>query len=271
MLQGKLAVAVTFFYNEDRLDYLKKTCSSLSSFASEVTLFIVTNTDESKHHDKIISQMPNGLLVEIKVPKLLGHPFLLTWAHFSIFKNNHLLDNYDYFMYLEDDIYLNSQNISYWARSSEFLSKFGLIPAFIRYEIIGQKRYATDWIKKSSLRRLKIIKSNTSYLFFQSPYPYQGMYLLANSNLREFFDSPASNPDRAITGWGIREKATQGATFVNIPPDRRHRLAVGFDASLGVVDEGALVHHLPNNYALDCSTRFASIEVQNIITSRLLF
>ena len=42
--------------------------------------------------------------------------------------------SHSHFMFLEDDIIINNENIYYWLFFRKILKKFKLIPGFIRYE-----------------------------------------------------------------------------------------------------------------------------------------
>jgi len=41
----KLAIAITFFYSESRLEYLKLMSSEFSELAKEVSIFVITNSN----------------------------------------------------------------------------------------------------------------------------------------------------------------------------------------------------------------------------------
>ena len=120
-------------------------------------------------------------------------------------------------MYLEDDIQIAPHNINYFLRGYHELSELGFYPSFIRYEVncINKRWYATDITKLLQFKKLSKIELTFDYVSLNSPQPYQGMYLMNQEMMSEFFNSPASSPD--FGSWHIREKATQALTFVDVP------------------------------------------------------
>lgn len=108
----KLIIAVTFYYVEDRLKYLSAISQNFSNLANDVQVFIVTNTTDKNHHEKIITSLGENLTADICVPTFLGHPYLLTWCHLTIFREQYEQDEtITHFMYLEDDILIRPDNI----------------------------------------------------------------------------------------------------------------------------------------------------------------
>lgn len=241
----KLAIAVTFFYREDRLRFLKEASRDFSSLAREVGIWIVTNSPEREVAEKIRAIIPDANVVS---PVLLGHPYLLPWSHLALFRD--LIRNkmgFSHFLYTEDDLYVKKENVVYWLEAEELLTPFGLIPGFVRFEYRPDgQRVATDITQTHNYNDMPRVEARSySYVGFNKP--YQGMYLMNRPMMEEFFSSESSSPTHPVK-WGIREKATQGLVWEKVPPGAYSRSFVGFRRFYGL-DERALVHHLPNNYA----------------------
>jgi hypothetical protein len=263
---SNLIVCITFHFSFDRLKYLEKVTSSLDSLANNVKLIIVTNTDNSFDLE-IMQTYVKTKLFTITVSPNLAHPFLLAEEHINIFRNQFEADDsLSHFMYLEDDIYVNINNINYWLTAREDLRKFGLIPSFLRYEIPEGKSEikSTDVIRSESLKSIPKIKLNSQYWYINMNNPYQGMYLL-DRELAKLYLFGRHKLDKRYKKWGTRERAASGLTFVNVPKSFFSRNLVGFCLNNFCIDSNALIHHLPNNYANNSKTAFGKLKVSELI------
>jgi hypothetical protein len=264
----KLCVGVSFHYNANRLGFLKQTLSNLPALADEVEVHVFTNASEDSLKDTIRaagSSIAPGCLA-IHEPKLLGHPFLLTWCHMNIFRARfHEDSGISHFMYLEDDIDIREHNVRYWLDAREALRPHGLIPSFLRYEYQDgcEEKCATDIVKMLVYTRLRKIDLSTETAYVNLPNPYQGMYLLDRALMKEHLDGPSSAPE--FGSWGIREKAAAGITFLNVPAPFHSRNLVGYNKTIGQVDPGCLIHHIPNNYANNPASGFGKVRVSELI------
>ena len=263
-----LATAVTFFYSYDKLIYLQKALSNLNKFADDVYLYIFTNTRESNEKREIEHILPkyDNISYQILTPNLLGHPYLLTWIHKDVFK--HLVKtrpNISYYLYLEDDIYLTQDNIEYYLEGNIKLEKMGFIPSFVRYEIYNSEKYAIDIIKKQIFNAMPRVQFDDNYAYVNLSYPYQGLYLLSANMMKEYFNSPAYNPDYNPV-WPIREMSTATISFYNVPNGYTSRNLVGCNIKNNTVhfDERCLIHHLPNKYVNDQENFKKLFNVDNI-------
>ncbi len=260
-----LLIGITFHYVKERIQYLQKTVKFFPQLSRDTEIFIVTNTKSLDQHEEIREAVGNN--IKIYVPKHIGHPYLLTWAHFDIFREFfHANQEITHFMYLEDDIQIKPNNIKYWLKGRENLRKFGLIPSFLRYEIkdSNSEKYSTDitiQVKFNEIPKIKV--PDTNYYYINFPQPYQGMYLLDRDLAREHLFGLSSDPD--FGKWRIREKAAQGLTFASIPYGFTSRNLVGYDSSLNQVDHDSLIHHIPNNYANNSQSKFGKLRIQDLI------
>lgn len=249
-LPQKLAIAVCCHFNEARLSYLDLISKDFASLGLEVSVTIVTNTKNSDELNKLESVLSGkGFNFSFFIPDSLGHPLLLTWAHFPVFKNLVLDKTFTHFMYLEDDTLITRQNMNYWLEGRELLRPYGLIPSFLRVE---KKENNDQWFSSDcphsfyvyALPRIPV-KENLG--FINLPELYQGMYLLDRDLMLEHLNGPTYSPNSGI--WGIQEKAAQGVTFANVPKGFTTRNLIPYKLDSFQVDERCLIHHVPNNYA----------------------
>jgi hypothetical protein len=267
----KLLIAVTFFFKPDRLKYLNQIAHHFPHLCHETKVIIVTNTNDPGHHQLIKQAVVVD--IEIVVPMYLGHPYLLTWVHLDCFRKYFLNDSLiSHFCYLEDDIELKLENIKYWIKARKDLQQIRLIPSFLRYEFkhgetIMRSSDVTLSLQFEKLPRFEA--KDAEYCYVNLPLPYQGMYLLDRELAEEHFFGPSSSPDFEIWGvapvWGIREKATQGLTFANVPRGCVSRNFLGFNKTINQIDSGSLIHHTPNNYADNPNSRFGKIPIETLI------
>jgi len=261
-----LAVAVTFFYNRVRLVYLDKASSHFAELADRVHVHIVTNTHDEEERDSIRSVMRDkGVTFSIHAPTLLGHPFLLPWCHFDIFRELFVRDaSITHFMYLEDDILVTAKNMEYWLKGRDELRAFGLIPSFLRYEKAHDGvLYITDVIKREAFQSMPKAWVHEGYCYINMAYPYQGMYLLDRELMEEHLTSRSSNPE--CNKWAIREAAAQGLTFMHVPDGYYSRNLVGYKAKERQIDPVCLIHHIPNKYVNDRHSVYGKISYGDLV------
>jgi len=249
-LPKKLAIAVCCHFNESRIIYLDRITKEFASLGSEVLATIITNTSDTKELQKLNSVISGkGFEYQIFTPDTLGHPLLLPWAHFPIFKDLLKDGSFTHFMYLEDDTLITHENISYWLEGRELLRPYGFIPSFLRVEkkVNDDQWYSSDCPHPFYTYSLPRIKVQENLGFINFPELYQGMYLLDRELIQEYFSGPSYSPNFGV--WGIQEKAAQGLTFANVPKGYTTRNLVPYKLDNFQVDERCFIHHVPNNYA----------------------
>jgi hypothetical protein len=265
----KIAIAVTFHYVESRLKYLAMISTQFHTLADEVLVYVFTNVSDDQKLSQILLAVKQNryLSVEIHTPTYIGHPKLLTWSHFFIFKSVFNNDpSITHFMYLEDDILITKQNIDYWLKARKLLEGQKLVPSFLRYEKKEDSLhlFSTDCTQNYSFCKLPNIKISEEYCFLNVPEPYQGMYLLDRELMREHINGPSSVPE--YTPWGISEKAAAGLTFINVPYGCYSRNFFGYDLKQKRIDPDCLIHHLPNNYLENLQSPHGKVSISELIT-----
>ena len=272
MLIKNLCVAITFHYNPKRLKYLENVTLHLDDLAEQVKLFVITNS----HDYESLTRIKNSIKVknfEIISSGSLSHPFYLTWHHLEVLRNEYLDNsNISHFMYLEDDIQVKQNNISYWLKAREDLRKFGLIPMFILYEVSSNKliKRSNGIIRPLLIKKIPQIMITDSYGYLNIESPYQAMYLLDRDLAKEhLFDNPLEKRGKM---WAIREMAASGLTFVGTPNGFNSRVVVGFNYDTFKIDPNSLIHHLPNNYINRPLSENGKIKIEDsILRKRNLF
>jgi len=268
-LPALILICVTFFYAENRLQYLNLISDYFGELGKRVVVVIVTNTRNPDQIQKIQMTVGNkGYTYEIVSPTLMGHPYLLTWSHFDVIRTYSRDQSITLFLYLEDDICIKKENILYWIKGREILKPLGLIPSFLRYErkMGDENLYSTDIRRAINPFRIPRVNISDTYAYMNLRDPYQGMYILDQELMLEHLHGPASNPDFAKCKWGIREKAAQGVTFLNVPKGFTSRNLIGYKIAEQKIDEHCLIHHTANNFANNPDTDFGKIPVTQLVS-----
>jgi hypothetical protein len=259
-----LSVSVTAHFAERRLKYLREVLSALPDLARRVRVQIFTNTHEHHEQELIKGSIPQGLDAKLYVPELLGHPYLLPWCHFEIFRKQLDAGEVSHFLYIEDDLLITPENVAYWIDGRDKLASLGIIPSFLRFEeAVGGIPVATDVTSRLRLSGLPRVKTQDGSLYCNLPQPYQGMYLLDRALAAEHFLGATSSPDHAV--GGIRESAALGVTFGHIPNGCHSRNFLKINLEKNTLDSGALVKHLANNYANTSASGSGSIPLNELI------
>lgn len=265
-------MCITVHFSADRMKYLKIMSDQFASLADVVEVYIVTNARSDSGEIEMLNQAlgNKGFKYHFFTPTGLGHPYLLTWSHFDVFRRLISNESITHFMYLEDDLLITRENVDYWNESFRTLHPLGLIPSFLRIEK-NQKDlqwYSSDAQEQFYFSKIPKVYKNPEYAFINLPHPYQGMYFLPRELMLEHLNSKSSNPDSGV--WFIREKAAQGLTFQNVPTWCTSRNFVGFDVRNQKIDHRSFIHHLPENYAnrTPPDGKLGTIQIDQVILMR---
>jgi hypothetical protein len=270
LLDVRLLTCISFLYVESRLHYLQEVLSQQPYLAGRTDVRIFTNTAE--HHDlaNIQQCFPKAQVrSSFSVVSICGlpHPYFLPWAHKQVLAKDFVGGrDYTHFMYIEDDLLVRPENITYWLSARQTLRHYGLIPSFFRVEKkTGDNVWrSTDLLKKLTLSETPMLRVSGGRWYINLNNPFQAMYLFDRELALEHLAGPAMNPDFGV--WGIREKAAQGQTFVVVPEGFTARNVVPFDPDQLIVDPCCWVHHLPNSYANDPSSMHGKLAVDDLVS-----
>jgi hypothetical protein len=247
-----LLVHIAFHFVPHRWQYLERVLAGLAEFEIERILVVVdSNTDDVSERLAALS-WPRHFSVRVDVHANLSHPFDLTWAH-----RKHMagaLEHFDYFMYLEDDIYVPWQTFDAWLRRSESVCNRGFIHGFLRVEFDQASRpMASDW-RKPAKRPPAIEIDGVKYI--RPEWFYQASWVYSRATMQRFVRTEAWT--RGFHTWSsvVRAHRHSGAAYTRefsafgmacaAPGRPRILLPVNAD---GQIPSDAWVYHLPNNYA----------------------
>lgn len=226
----KLLVCIAFHYDEKRKKYLNEILYTLlrtySGFG--VTVFIDTNVG---HKIFSYAEPPRG--VNVFHNTNLQHPFHLTWMHRSHIKRE--IDNYDYFMYIEDDMLLPYENFKNYLENFETLWPM-YVPSFIRVEEFEGAQYVSD---VTSLHKLDLrevyYKNGKGFYAFPFLQNYHAFWIMPQKQLKE-----TMKPDFV--------KVTEGREFAAMYTGWELGKPALVEIENGQVSPKCYSYHLPNNY-----------------------
>ena len=137
----RLAVHITSFqgknYNK-RFILLKKIVKKYQSISKKIDIFIHTNKNSKKFYIKNVNYICHNLKNK--------NPFYLSWCCRPLMEKQK--NNYDGFIYSEDDILFSKQNFNYWIQFKDSCIKENQNLGFLRIEKKKNKYFYTDLIKK---------------------------------------------------------------------------------------------------------------------------
>ena len=120
---------ISFFYIKKRLNYINKILNETNKYKYKTDIFIHTNENFSLN---LLNNYKNGMLKIIVYNLSNIHPYYLTWKCRKLLKEQK--NDYDIFMYIEDDILVPNKTIKYWLKYSGIVlnNKYNL--GFVRIE-----------------------------------------------------------------------------------------------------------------------------------------
>ena len=239
----KIAKHICFFYLEERIKYINKIIEETNKYPFTTDIFIHMNLNFSK--DTFIDYK-NGNLVIIVHDLSHIHPFYLPSLTRKLLKEQR--NDYDIFIYVEDDILIPTDAINYWLQYKDNLIKSNYNLGFVRIEVDNEnKEYCSDICHSPDMRNLgyltkKIVIEGQEYII-NDKNPYCAFWIYDKQEFNNFINSKYYDINN-VTGYDIRAVVAIGLHGVEtnwykgtIIPIKENQL----------IDE-CKVYHLPNNY-----------------------
>lgn len=231
----KLLACIASHNPEERKSYLFRIINVLSIYNMDVDIILDVN-----------KQFEMEGVKEVCVHTDLPHPYMLTWCHREHIKTH--ISEYDWFMYLEDDMWISPENFMHYTENFNLLwDKY--VPSFVRIETFNEEKYITD---VTSYESSKSIFSYKGKQWIELSNPYHAFWIMSREAL---ISSMPSNFKRLETWrelaasfpmWELKKKP-----IVEIKDGQINPLCYSF--------------HLPNNYASFSGTPFGKIKINELI------
>jgi hypothetical protein len=147
-MDKNLLICIAHHYTENTFNLVCNLITNIqTTYTCKHKIVVHVNTDYCK---ELLNNKFKDL--EVIVSRQLAHPHHLTWQHRQYMKDN--IHNYDAFMYVEDDMVVNYDQVC------NHLDQFNrlwpnYVPAFVRYEIKDgtNTKYSTDLLDKIIINR----------------------------------------------------------------------------------------------------------------------
>ena len=178
----KVTKHVSFFYIESRICYVNKIIDETNIYEIETDIYIHTN-NENLTSDQL-NKYENGSINIVCHDLSNIHPYYLTWKCRDLMKQQK--DEYDIFMYIEDDILVPYKAIEYWLKYNEHLIDMNYNLGFVRIEVKNNEEYITDLMRQQFDT---IIKLNGEDYCINNKNPYCAFWIYNKKEFNRFVDS----------------------------------------------------------------------------------
>lgn len=229
----KIAIHISFFFMIDRLKYINRIIAETDTYKLPADIFIHTNKQDLTITN--FHTYKNGTISIIWHDLSKIDPHLLTWKCRDLLKNQK--NEYDIFMYIEDDILVPYNAIQYWIKYHPKLIQNNFNLGFLRIEIKNGEEYMTDITRRFStftnIESMEYCVNNIN--------PYCAFWIYDKNEFHKFVNSKYYDI-KNIKKYGTRESSAIGYTpFYNgtLIPLVNHEL-----------DPDCRIYHLPNNYVM---------------------
>lgn len=254
-----IAIHVSFFYIESRIQYVNRIIDATNQYDCVADIYIHTNIPELE--PSLLSRYTNGSLLIISHDLSLEHPFYLTWKCRPLLKTQ--MDDYDAFMYIEDDILVPWKAIQYWINNNERLIAQNYNLGFLRIEIAADgEEYISD-LYGERLDTIIQLDDGLPYCL-NNKNPYCAFWIYNKAEFKRFAENPYYDIQK-IPDYAIREKSAIGLHGIQ---NYWYKGTV-----IPIVGDGLAVdcrvYHMPNNYVVDDSP-FATIRFEDAIDKNTL-
>ena len=268
-----VVVSIAAHYVPNRVLYTARVLDLMEDWPiDDVSVTLVTNdlalADEPVLRESIEKLKNRGYTVDFDKTYDLAHPFHLTWWHKKHLKNWFEAGGEpdDLFIYIEDDIGISRENISYFTDALPRLKKFGLIPGFMRYERFEGKIMSTDFRGPDIIEDTRRVTVDGQD-YVNPKFPYWAGFVMDRELCAEYLASPsflmyeaAKKPQaerhtcRVLSAWGL--------TFENVPQHFLSRYVVPVDKL--TPDPKCFVWHTAENYSRSKYLSFGTMELQDV-------
>jgi hypothetical protein len=250
----KITMHISFYYLENRLQYINKIIDETNIYNYSTDIFIHTN-----NINLTTSQLKtyiNGDITIIYHDLSNIHPFYLTWKCRDLLYKQRF--DYDIFIYIEDDILVPNKAIEYWLQYNKEAIEHNYNLGFLRIEIDNTNtEYITD-LYNEKFDKSQIV--NNKLYCVNNKNPYCAFWIYNKKEFNKFVESSYYDINNII-GYDIREKSAIGLHGINTNWYKGTIIPI-IDNKL---HDDCRIYHLPNNYVNDTNSIFATIKFNDCI------
>lgn len=246
---------ITFFYIEERIQYLKLIIQECQKYFHNTDIFIHSNQQFDLNMDHYYT---NGKIKIIVHDLTHIHPYKLTWCCRELMKNQ--VNEYDVFIYGEDDILIYVETLYYWFQNYNSLIKKNYNLGFLRIEYNNPLNIVSTDLK-TPFKKNDIVTFKGKKFILNTKNPYTGFWIYDKKTFKAFTLSNYYNPQK-IKGYEIRESSAIGLHGKQTDFFKGTLIPLN---GLGSIDNQCFVHHIPNNYLKNKESKFGKIKISDLI------
>ena len=241
---GKLRLLVVITsYGVNHLNYLRQIIETYKRMAMDV-------------HVVVLSEAPKDLGpgVEVRVGLPSKNPWSLPFGHKRIFAEN--VEQYDLFVYSEDDIAATGENISAFLRLTSTLEQ-NEIAGFQLYEVDSAGKVSLPGVHGPFHWKLDSVRQRGNHLVAEFTNEHSAFYMVTQAQLK-----------RAIASGGFVRDPYKGRfdMLCTAGTDIYTNCGLTKVMCLSAIED-FLLHHLPNRYAgrVGLSLDMFKMQIQTLI------
>lgn len=249
----KITKHISFYFIHNRIDYINKIIDETNKYYYTTDIYIHTNN--TCLQENMFNKYTNGYIKIIYHELANINPFYLTWKCRDLLQQQK--DEYDIFMYIEDDILVPYKAIKYWLEYNEKLIEKNYNLGFVRIEVENNIEYITDlYAEKIDT----IINLDEKTYGVNNKNPYCAFWIYNKKEFNNFVNSIYYDINH-ISGYGIREQSAVGLHGVNTKWYKNTLIPIINNKLI----DNCKIYHMPNNYVLNKNTLFATIKFDEAI------
>jgi SAM-dependent methyltransferase len=235
-ITNKIAKHVTFHFNKDKIRFINTILKESNKYNYATDIYIHTN--DKAVTASLFEPYANGTLNIIHHDMTGQDPFTLTWKCRELMAKQK--DEYDVFMYVEDDILVPVAALDYWIEGHERLVANGYNLGFVRIETSDNEEYMTD---VNSVLKTKLELDGISY-YVNNVNPYCAFWIYDKQEFNKFVSSKYWDA-KNVPNYQTREKSGIGLHGFGTTWYKATVIPV---QKMQLTDSCKIVH-LTNNYA----------------------
>lgn len=228
----RLLACISHYHSPERLQYLLRMLEAFVEYELTVDIIIDANVEGLEVTGENLTTVHHVSL---------EHPFHLCWCHRRHIRDR--LEAYDWFMYIEDDIFLPFANFQRYMTNFQTLWP-NFVPSFIRVEEFSGEEYVLDVTERQSFA--PVIPS-----FCTLNSPYHGFWIMPRRALKQ-----TMTPDFVRLSDSRETAASFPMWELNKTP------VVEIDGKQ--VARTSMAYHLTNSYAPCPTSPFGKIKLSEI-------
>ena len=249
----KITKHISFYFIIDRIIYINNIIDATNKYEYTTDIFIHTNNIDLQ--ERMLNNYTNGYIKIIYHDLSNINPFYLTWKCRELLQQQR--NEYDIFMYIEDDILVPYKAIQYWLEYNQILLEMNYNLGFVRIEVEDGIEYITDLFGE---KFDTIIDLNETKYCVNNKNPYCAFWIYNKNEFNNFVNSKYYNINN-IRGYDIREQSAIGLHGIYTHYYKNTLIPIVNDKLI----EECKIYHMPNNYVLNKNSSFATIKFNEAV------